>query len=207
MRATLILVLVLLLGLAIFLAPRATEAQPTGKTHGIVIAHPSTPVAEMTDSTNRYYKALFSECQLGYAEGQNLMVERRSAEGRTERFPEFAREVVQLRPDVILAASSRLIHHLKAATAIILIVGITGESVAAGIVRSLARPGGNVTGFAATPGDEILRQAPRIATRGRARELARGLSRSAGVVGGTGRSGDARGSTATRAGARRGSAK
>jgi putative ABC transport system substrate-binding protein len=82
-------------------------------------------------------------------------VERRTAEGRTERFPDVAREVVQRRPDVILAFSSRLIRHLKTATTTIPIVGITGDPVAAGIVGNLARPGGNITGFAGTPGDEI----------------------------------------------------
>jgi hypothetical protein len=100
--------------------------------------------------------ALFSELRrLGYVEGQNLVVERRTAEGRTERFPEFAREVVHRRPDVILANSSRLIQHLRTATTTIPIVGITGDPIAAGIVGNLARPGGNITGFVATPGDEI----------------------------------------------------
>src|SRR5262245_19956905 len=113
-------------------------------------------MAEMTESASPYYKALFSELRrLGYNEGQNLVVERRTAEGRTERFPEFAREVVRGRPDLIFATSSRLIQHLKTATTTIPIVGLTGDPIAAGIVGNLARPGGNITGFAGTPGDEI----------------------------------------------------
>src|SRR5262249_28069346 len=54
-----------------------------------------------------------------------------------------------------LASSSRLIHHLKTATTTIPIVGITGDPIAAGIVGNLARPGGNITGFAGNSGDEI----------------------------------------------------
>jgi putative ABC transport system substrate-binding protein len=134
----------------------STEAQQGGKSYRIAIAHPSTPVAEMTDSANPYYRVLFSELRrLGYVEGHNLIVDRRTVEGRTDRFPEFAAELIQRRPDLIFATSSRLIQHFKAATATIPIVGITGDPVAGGIVTNLARPGGNITGFAATPGDEI----------------------------------------------------
>ena len=151
------IVLGILLGLAVLRAPMGAEAQqPSGRSYRIAIAHPSTPVADMTESASPYYKVLFFELrQLGYVEGQNLVVERLTAEGHTGRFPEFAGEVVQRRPDLILASSSRLIRHLKAATTTIPIVGITGDPVAAGIVENLARPGGNITGFTATPGDEI----------------------------------------------------
>ena len=99
---------------------------------------------------------LFAELrQLGYVEGENLIVERWSAGGRTEHFPDFAREVVQRRPDLIVATSSRLLIHFKAITTTIPIVGITGDPIAGGVVGNLARPGGNITGFASTPGDEI----------------------------------------------------
>jgi putative tryptophan/tyrosine transport system substrate-binding protein len=138
-------------------APLAAPAQQAGKTYRIVIVHPALPVADLTEAGPRPYQALFSELhRLGYVEGQNLTVERRSAAGRTERFPELAQEVVQLQPDLIIAVSSRFIRHLKAATATTPIVGLTGDPVAAGIVASLARPGGNITGFTATPGDAIF---------------------------------------------------
>jgi putative ABC transport system substrate-binding protein len=137
-------------------APLGAEAQPAGKTYRIALAHPSAAVSDMAEGRNRHFGQLFSELRrLGYVEGQNLVVERRSAAGRTERFPELARDVVQLHPHLILAVSSRLIRHLKSATTVIPIVGITGDPVAAGIVVSLAAPGGNITGFAGTPGDEI----------------------------------------------------
>jgi putative ABC transport system substrate-binding protein len=136
--------------------PLAVGAQQGRTSYRLTIAHPSTPVSEMTESASPYYKVFFSELRrLGYVEGQNLVVDRRTAEGRIERFPEFAREVVQGRPDVIFATSSRLIKHLNTATTTIPIVGMTGDPVAAGIVKNLARPGANITGFAATSGDEI----------------------------------------------------
>jgi putative ABC transport system substrate-binding protein len=138
-------------------APLYAEAQQARTSYRIAIAHPSTPVAEMTESASPYYRALFSELRrVGYIEGQNLVVEPRTAEGRTERFPEFAREVVKGRPDLILASSSRLIQHLKTATTAIPIVGITGDPIAAGIVGNLARPGGNITGFAGTSGTRSM---------------------------------------------------
>lgn len=79
-------------------------------------------------------------------EGKNLVVERRSAEGRTGRYPEFTREVVQLRPDVICASSTQLVAAFKATTTIS-IVGLMYDPVDYGLVRSLPRPGGNITGF------------------------------------------------------------
>ena len=68
----------------------------------------------MTEVKNPYFKVLFSELRrLGYVEGQNLVVERRSGYGRPARFPEFARGVVQLQPDLILLFSSRLAHAIQ----------------------------------------------------------------------------------------------
>ena len=93
-------------------------------------------------------KVLFSELRrLGYVEGQNLIVERCSAEGRPTHFPEVAREVVRLQPDLILAPSARLVRALQAETPTIPIVGITPDPIAEKLVTSLARPGGNLTGF------------------------------------------------------------
>jgi len=111
----------------------------------------------MTEGGHRYYRVLFSELRrLGYVEGKNLMVERRSGEGHTGRYPDLAREVVQLRPDVIYANSEQLVWAFKTATTTIPIVGTTGDPIASGLVASMARPGGNVTGFSVTAGDEIL---------------------------------------------------
>jgi putative ABC transport system substrate-binding protein len=138
-------------------APLAGEAQDVEKIYRIAIVNPSRPVTDMTEGGQRYYRVLFSELRrLGYIEGKNLAVERRSGEGRTERYSDLAREVVQLRPDLIYANSAQLVWAFKAATTTIPIVGTTDDPIASGLVASLARPGGNVTGFSVTAGDEIL---------------------------------------------------
>jgi putative ABC transport system substrate-binding protein len=136
--------------LSLLAAPLAAEAQQAVKLYRLALVHVSAAVADMTEAKDPYYKVLFSELRkLGYVEGQNLVVERRSAEGRPARFPEVAREVVQLQPDLIFAVSSRLVRALKTATTTIPIVGITADPLSYGenLVTSLARPGGNLTGF------------------------------------------------------------
>ena len=85
--------------------------------------------------------------QLGYIEGKNVVFEVRSAEGKSDRFPALADELVRLKVDVILATSTREILAAKNATRTIPIVFMTsGDPVATGIVDSLARPGGNLRG-------------------------------------------------------------
>ena len=86
----------------------------------------------------------------GHIEGQNIAIEYRYAEGKQDRFPELAAELVRLKVDVIVAAGGpRLIQAAKNATKTIPIVmtGLGADPVAAGLVESLARPGGNVTGI------------------------------------------------------------
>jgi putative ABC transport system substrate-binding protein len=86
--------------------------------------------------------------RLGYIEGKNLVFEVRSAEGKSDRFPALINELVRLKVDVILATSSREIRAAKNATRTIPIVFMTpGDPVASGYIDSLARPGGNLTGF------------------------------------------------------------
>ena len=88
--------------------------------------------------------------ELGYIEGQNIATEYRYAEGKRDRVPELAAELVRLKVDIIVAAGgTRLIQAAKNATKTIPIV-MTGaglDPVEAGLVESLARPGGNVTGL------------------------------------------------------------
>ena len=88
--------------------------------------------------------------ELGYVEGQNLVIEYRSAEGKHERLPDLAAELVGLKVDVIVTSGSPLTWRAaKRATRTIPIVMSSGSAdpVAAGYVRSLARPGGNITGL------------------------------------------------------------
>ena len=88
--------------------------------------------------------------ELGYIEGQNIAIEYRYAEGKRDRFPELAAELVRLKVDIIVVAGGdRLIRAAKNATKTIPIVMMGGgiDPVEAGLVESLARPGGNVTGL------------------------------------------------------------
>src|SRR5829696_8587266 len=88
--------------------------------------------------------------RFGFSEGKNLLIEARYAEGRAERLPELAKEIAATHADVILAVSTPAAHAAKdAATSTPVVMAFAGEDpVAAGLVGSLARPGGNVTGIA-----------------------------------------------------------
>jgi putative tryptophan/tyrosine transport system substrate-binding protein len=85
---------------------------------------------------------------LGYVEGKNISIERRWAEGRFERLPALASELVAARVDVIVTASPPGVRAARQATGTIPIVMIAHEPVRMGFVESLARPGGNITGIA-----------------------------------------------------------
>jgi putative ABC transport system substrate-binding protein len=85
---------------------------------------------------------------LGYVEGQNIAIEYRSAEGNNDRLPGLAEELVRLKVDIIFAASGPPAAAAKKATSAIPIIFVASpDPVASGLVASLARPGGNVTGF------------------------------------------------------------
>jgi putative tryptophan/tyrosine transport system substrate-binding protein len=87
--------------------------------------------------------------ELGYVEGQNIAIEYRYGEGKRDRFSELAAELVRLKVDIILVAVGATIRAAKNATKTIPIVmaGPPTDPVEQGLVESLARPGGNVTGF------------------------------------------------------------
>jgi putative tryptophan/tyrosine transport system substrate-binding protein len=81
-------------------------------------------------------------------EGQTIIVERRSWEGRPERAPELIAELIRLPVDVLVVAGSRLVPAAKKATTTIPIVMIAGgDPVTTGLIASFARPGGNMTGL------------------------------------------------------------
>src|SRR5262245_20571715 len=94
--------------------------------------------------------------ELGYVEGRNLVVEWRFSEGNPERFPDFAAELVRLNVDLIMTVSNTAAQAAKKATNTIPIVMVTsGSPERVGLVESLARPGGNVTGLTTDTGPEI----------------------------------------------------
>jgi putative ABC transport system substrate-binding protein len=86
--------------------------------------------------------------ELGYLEGQNVVIERRYADGQEDRFPQLAAEFVRLPVDVIVAFGSPLVLAAKQATDTIpIVMAASGDPVREGVVASLGRPGGNVTGL------------------------------------------------------------
>jgi putative ABC transport system substrate-binding protein len=142
-------------GLMIASAMRHAVAQPA-KTKRIAVVSSATKVSDMRAGKNWYFPAFFEELnRLGYVEGQTLVVERYSAEGRREHHVELARDVVGTRPDVILALSGPLALVFKAATTEIPIVASTADPVALGLVPSLAHPGGNITGVSVDAGFQL----------------------------------------------------
>jgi putative ABC transport system substrate-binding protein len=150
-----------IVGLVLASALCRAQAQQTDKVYRIAIVEPFLPVGEMNEASAdpfeaRAYQTFFDELRhLGYVEGQNLVVERYSGEGRPEHFRELADDVVRRGPNLIYTFSTDLLVAFKAATATIPIVGITGDPVALGLVANLARPGGNLTGSSVDPGIEI----------------------------------------------------
>jgi putative tryptophan/tyrosine transport system substrate-binding protein len=140
-------------GLMIASAMRHAVAQQPEKTKRIALVASVTKVSNMRADKTWFYRAFFEELnRLGFIEGQNLVVERYSAEGRRERHVELAHEVVVAHPDVILVFSGPQALAFKAATTVIPIVALTADPVALGLVPSLAHPGGNVTGVASDAG-------------------------------------------------------
>jgi len=146
-----------LLGGAAAAWPLVARAQQAAKTHRIAIVHPSVSISEMNETRDHpYYPALFQELRrLGYVEGKNLVVARYSGEGQEDRYPELCRDVVGTKPDVIVTSASRLVLSFKAATHTIPVVASMADPVPFGIVTSLARPGGNITGVSVEAGLEI----------------------------------------------------
>ena len=136
---------------------RPARAQQSGRVYRIAVIHPSRPVADMSETgSHPFFRALFGQLRrLGYVEGQNLTVERYSGQGRIERYPGLVRDVTHSNPDVIFTVSSQVAKSFKEATTNIPVVGIMADPAALGIVASLAKPGGNITGVVPDAGIEL----------------------------------------------------
>ena len=150
-----------LLGGAAAAWPLAARAQQGGKLPTIGLMASGT-AADMSHLTAAFVQRLR---ELGWSEGRNVAIEYRWAEGRSERFAEIAAEFVRLKVDVILTHNTPPALAAKQATSVIPIVFATaGDPVGSGIVASLARPGGNVTGLSSQAPDtagkrlELLRE-------------------------------------------------
>ena len=125
-------------------APLVALGQPAGKLYRVcfLALTPGEDTTSMKPLVERLH-------ELGYGEGRNMTFVYRSAEGRSERLPQLAMELVRGRPDVLIAGFGTLTAQAaKAATMTVPIVFTTvGDPVGAGLVASLGRPGGNVTGL------------------------------------------------------------
>jgi putative tryptophan/tyrosine transport system substrate-binding protein len=139
--------------LALLAAPLAVEAQQPGKVWRIGFLGGTSRTAN-ADLTNAFSQGLR---ELGYVEGQNVVIEYRYAEGKYERFPAFVNDLVRLKVDVIVAVPTAAALAAKNATGTIPIVTVAVfDPVESGLVASLARPGKNVTGLTLIAGPEIV---------------------------------------------------
>jgi putative ABC transport system substrate-binding protein len=145
-------------GAAFAAAPFAGLAQAPARTARVAWLAPIPPLP----GGGRWpvHQALLERLrELGWTEGSNLVVEFRHAGGLAEALPQLAAELVALRPDVIVTAGTTAIRALRAATTSIPIVMTGGgDPVGTGLVASLARPGGNITGVSLL-GQEIIPKA------------------------------------------------
>ena len=135
-------VVIFSLALGILSAPRFSDAQQPVKVPriGVMATHDWPPFEA--------FRAGLRE--LGYVEGKNLLIEWRWSEAKNERFPDFAAELIRLKIDVIVVWGTPAAMAAKNATKTIpIVMAATGDPVGMGLIASLARPGGNITGSSA----------------------------------------------------------
>ena len=140
-RAALMLIAALLGAGQLVLPDAAAQGPPRVARVGILVF--STPAADPSVSVFR--EAL---SRLGWIEGRNLVLEYRYAQGKVERLPDLATDLARLKPDLIYALGGDVAPFIKRVTSTIPIVAVVSDDpVESGLVASLARPGGNVTGL------------------------------------------------------------
>jgi putative ABC transport system substrate-binding protein len=132
-----------LAGGVLIIAPLAVRAQQAGKVYRIAFLGASSPALE-SELVAAFRQGLGD---LGYIEGQNIVIEYRWAEGRYDRYPAFVAEAVRLKVDVIVTAGTPAALAAKEGTRTLpIVMAVIGDPIAAGVVSSVARPGGNITG-------------------------------------------------------------
>ena len=133
----------LFLIVAFLSAGAIAEAQQTKKIPVIGVLLPSS-----ASDYGAYNEAFLQGLrQLGYVAGQNILIEYRYADGKADRLPELAAELVRLKVDVIVTASASAVRAARKTTATVpIVVATAGDLVGSGLVASLAQPGGNITG-------------------------------------------------------------
>ncbi len=136
--------LIIAIVLGLLAAPLAAEAQGPPSVPRIGVLRPGSPMGAdvVLEAFRQELKAL------GYVQGQNVLLEARYAEGKLDRLPQLATELVQLKVDVIVVGSGVAIRAVQQATTTIpVVMAVSSDPVADGFVASLARPGGNITGL------------------------------------------------------------
>src|SRR5437762_5945258 len=138
---------------ALLAAPLAAEGQHAGKVYRI--GYLSAPTRESVEQGVQSFLRALRE--LGWVEGQNLVIEYRWADGNIERLPSLAAELVALKLDLIVApAGTAALAARKATSSIPIVMIFPADPVGLGLVASVRRPGGNVTGTTSTPSPEIF---------------------------------------------------
>jgi putative ABC transport system substrate-binding protein len=152
LAAKFIAVLMVLIVLGVFSTPSDGDAQQPGKVPRVGFLGPR------NRADGPFVGAFLQGMrELGWVEGQNIAIEYRFAEGRLDRLPDLAAELVRLKVDVILATSTPPALAAKNATSTIpIVMGTSADPVGSGLVASLARPGGNVTGLSFSVGLEVV---------------------------------------------------
>ncbi len=138
--------LLVALGASALAAPLFSFAQQQGKFWRVGFLVPrSRPTSLDSDMYGAFPRGMR---ELGYVEGKNLMIEWRFADGKVERLQGLAAELVRLKVDVIVAGGTQAVGAVqKATTTIPIVMGTVGDPVGSGFVKSLAQPGGNITGL------------------------------------------------------------
>src|SRR5206468_2738449 len=151
---------------SLVIAPPAARAQPTSKVYRIGYLSIGSASTTYTRPLEAFRQRLR---ELRWDEGRNLLIEYRFAEGHADRLPALADELVRLKMDLIVASPTPSALAAKHATRTIPIVGMSlTEPVAVGLVASLARPGGNVTGLTYGVDTEIFGKQLQLLKIGRA---------------------------------------
>jgi putative ABC transport system substrate-binding protein len=140
-------------GVVLLAAPLAAEGQQAGKVYRVGYLQVSTR-ERLAPQTKAFEEGLRD---LGYRVGQNVIIEYRFAETKLDRLPELAAELVRLNVDVIVTGvNSSTIVAKQATTTIPIVMANGNDPVGAGLIASLGRPGGNITGMTQDTGDEIF---------------------------------------------------
>jgi putative ABC transport system substrate-binding protein len=162
--------LLVTLTLGILVVPIAATAQRAEPVPRIGYLRPGSAASQRGQHLQDVFRQGLQE--LGWVEGQNIAIEERWAEGRPERFPALAAELVRLSVDVLVGGGNQAIQALRHATSTIpIVMAVSSDPVGVGLVTSLARPGGNITGVSIQAAEvggkrlELLKEAVPRASR------------------------------------------